>query len=695
MIFILPAFLVLLPPQDDATVDEPQTTVVTARKIEEPLDRVPIAVTAIDGEVLHDAHVRTMEEALQRVPNLVMTEFTARRLSFPYIRGIGSGQGEPAVVTYVDGVPQLTLGSSNLPTVGLDRIEILRGPQSSLYGRNALGGVLHMVSARPHKDASTYYGATTGDYGLFEFEAGFNGMLDDKGTGLTVDVLHSQRDGYTENTVTGNDIDSRESTFGRANLYLAPSENSQLRLGIYSERARDGGFALASLSALEVNPHKVFYDFEGSTERDVVAPSMVYEWFGDGGTFTSVSSYTDWEILETSDFDFSPIDGIRRTTTEEQQYFYQELRYASDPEGGIEIGESSKLRWLAGMSFFSADSGRSAANDFRPDVGMVINPPPPVGVDTNRGEFDDTGIGVFGQATLATESGWEFSAGLRYDREDKEAALNHTFEIGGFPVLDENRAFDDDFDQVSPSFSVAHHFDEDSTAYLSAGMSFKAGGFNLTAPGNAYFYDPEEATSYEVGYKRRFDEGKYNLRLAAFTIDWDDMQLSLFDLTAGGYVDNAGSSTSAGIEAEFDAALTENLTAFASLGTADTEFDNFVDNFSQDFSGNTLPFAPDLTWAVGGQYTSEFRENLDFVARAIYRGVGDFYYDPANMGQESYEVLDVRAGLRSGNWSFDLFLRNALDEEYFPIAFGAGAPGAFIAETGAPRTFGFSVRLGF
>lgn len=694
MILILPALLVLPPLQDDtAATDAPQTTVVTARKVEESADRVPVAVTAIDGDVLHDAHVRTMEEALQRVPNVVLTEFTARRLSFPYIRGIGSGQGEPAVVTYIDGVPQLTLGSSNLPTVGLDRIEVLRGPQGS-YGRNALGGVIHMISERPSKDASTYFGATTGDYGLFNFEAGFNGMLDDS-TGLTVDVLHSKREGYSENIITGNDIDSRESTFGRANLYLTPGENSQLRLGIYSERSRDGGFALAPLSALELNPHEVFYDFEGVTERDVVAPSVLYEWFGDSGTFTSVSSYTDWDILETSDFDFTPIDGIRRTTTEDQQYFYQELRYATDPDGGIEVGESSKLRWLAGLSFFSADSGRSAANDFRPDVGMIINPPPTVGIDTNRGEFDDTGIGLFGQATLETEGGWEFSAGLRYDREDKEADLNHTFDIGGFIVLDENRSFEDDFDQVSPSLSAAYHIDENATGYASIGKAFKAGGFNLAAPAGDYFYEPEEATSFEVGYKRRFEDGKYNLRLAAFTIDWDDMQLSLFDLSVGGYVDNAGSSSSAGIEAEFDAVLSDNLTAFASIGTANTEFDRFVDTFSNDYSGNTLPFAPDLTWAVGGEYRSPFRDNMDFVARAIYRGVGDFYYDPSNLGEESYEVLDLRAGLRTGDWSFDLFLRNALDEEYFPIAFGAGAPGSYIAETGAPQTFGFSVRLAF
>ena len=125
MISILTAVAAAFPVQDELPAgDATPTTVVTARKVEEALDSVPAAVTVLDGESLDDAQVRTVADAVQAVPNLRMTEFSSRRLSFPYIRGIGSGVGEPAVVTYIDGVPQLTLGSSNLPTVGLDRIEV-------------------------------------------------------------------------------------------------------------------------------------------------------------------------------------------------------------------------------------------------------------------------------------------------------------------------------------------------------------------------------------------------------------------------------------------------------------------------------------------------------------------------------------------------------------------------------------------
>ena len=696
MSLLLATIVAALPAQDpDPTpvTDDTPTTVVTARMVDEDIVRVPGAVTAIDGEMLDDAHVRSVEEAVALVPNLRMTEFTARRLSFPYIRGIGSGVGEPAVVTYVDGVPQLTLGSSNLPTVGLDRIEVLRGPQP-LYGRNALGGVLHMITRRPGKEVESYAGVSSGDYGMWEFAAGVNGPFGKDGKSLSFDFLESRRDGYTENTFTGKSVDDRDGLFVRGQLFMAPSDDSQLRLGIYAERARDGGFALAPLDQLEANPHELSQDFDGVTERDVVAPSVVYEHFGEDMTLTSTTSFTEWDVFEMSDFDFTAIDGVQRETSEDQTFFYQELRLASVPD---EAGEGAQVRWVAGASLFSADSGRSAANEFRPDGAGIFFPPANVGTDTNAGDFDDLGYGLFGQVAVNFDSGLELAAGLRYDREEKDADLNHQFETGGMVFIDEDRSFDDDFDQLSPSFSVAYHADEQSTLYASAAKAYKAGGFNLAAPADAFTFDPEEAWSYELGYKHRWIEEAIGLRVAAYMIEWDDMQLSLFDPAAGGYVDNAGSSESTGFEVEVDARFSERFMGFASLGISDTEFDEFTDSFGSDNTGNSLPFAPDQTFALGGQYSADLRDDLQLVVRTTYQSVGDFFYDAGNVGEESFNLLDVRAGLRHGDWSFDIFLRNALDEEYFPIAFQAdpGDANFFIAETGAPRTLGFSLRLAF
>jgi len=666
--------------------DEGDPIVVTARKFEERLEDVPGSVSAIDGSTLERSGARTVREATGRVPNLVFTEFSSRRLSFPFIRGIGSGIGEPAVVTYIDGVPQLSNGSTNLPPLDLERIEVLRGPQGTLYGRNALGGVLQILSARPADERQADLSATFGNEGQQDLRAHFSGPLNADGVGASLTLLSSQRDGYTTNSFTGNDVDSRESLYGRAQVILAPTEDSELRVSLYAEQAEDGGFVLAPLEGLRQQPFTIDQDFEGTVDRDIIAPSLHYQFFGDSFDFTSITAFTDWDVTETSDFDFTNIDGVRRLTTEDQSYFYQELRLSSLEEEGA--------RWLVGLSGFVADSGRAASNDFRPGGAGIFFPPQQVGVDTNDGSFDDLGLAAFGQLTVPVSETFEVTGGLRYDREDKEADLNHTFVTGGFTVVDEDRSFDEDFDELSPSASVLWKTTEDTNVYASAARGFKAGGFNLAAPNDQYFFEPETSWSYELGVKHALTEA-VDVRLAVFLIDWQDMQLSLFDPAAGGYVANAGESTSRGIELEVDARIADGWSTYATAGLLDTEFDEFTDSFGFDDSGNDLPFAPENTFAIGVQHTRSIGHGLQLDTTVEAQRTGEFYYDPSNLEAESLTLLAASIGVRAERWRLSLFGRNLLDEEYVPVAFQANPadPSFFVGENAAPRTYG--VTLGF
>jgi len=670
--------------------------IVTARKVEERLQDVPVSVSVVDGAAIERSGARSVREATGRVPNLLITELSSRRLSFPFIRGIGSGVGEPAVVTYIDGVPQLSVGSTNLPPVDLERIEVLRGPQGTLYGRNALGGVLQMVSARPARERETELSTTFGNFGQQDFRAHFSGPLgggrDSNGVGATMTLLSSRRNGYTTNRSTGNDIDSRESLFGRAQVVFAPSENSELRLAVHAENADDGGFVLAPLNAgpggpgLREDPFTIDQDFEGRVQRDIFAPSIHFQHFGDTFDVTSVTAFTDWDVDESSDFDFTNIDGVRRRTLEDQSYLYQEVRLNSSGD--------ERLRWVFGAAGFLADSGRSAANEFRPGGVGIFFPAPQVGVDTNDGSFDDLGLSVFGQATVPVSDDIELTAGLRYDREEKDADIDHTFVTGGFTAVDESRSFDESFDQVSPTVSALWRATESINLYAFASRAFKAGGFNLTAPGNQFFFDPETSWTYELGVRHAVTES-IGVRVAAFLIDWDDMQLSLFDATAGGYVANAGKSTSQGLEIEVDARLSDEWSTYGSVGLLDTEFDEFTDSFGMDDSGNDLPFAPEHTLALGLQHSRLIGRGLRLEASTEAQRVGEFFYDASNLESESYTLLSVSLGLRADRWRLAIVGRNLLDEEYVPVAFQVNPadPTFFVGENAAPRTFG--VTLGF
>ena len=692
--------LALLAPQDLPSVEDqarqlPGETVVTARKRPETLNTVPGAVSVVTAEDIEQAGMRTVADAALLVPNLSMTEFSSRRLSFPYVRGVGAGTGEAAVVTYIDGVPQLTTGSTNLPLVGLDRVEILRGPQGALYGRNALGGVIKLESRRPSREPMVELGATLGEFDTQRFTAGYSGPLGHGGDGsgpfLDLTLLDSQRDGYTKNLATGNRVDDRDAFFGRASVLFQPSESSEVRVGLYGERSRDGGFVLSDLAGLRRNPHRINQNFEGVAERDVVAPFVNWRHYGDAVDFTSVTAYTDWDILETSDFDFSAFDAVRRTTIEEQEYIYQELRWSSAEDASLSVSDEVSMSWLAGVQGFSSDSERSAANDFRV-------PLPAVGVDTSAGEFDDYGLGVFGEATFSFDERFDLSAGLRYDYESKEADLRSTFVDPAGNVLSDVRTdSDDDFDQVLPSLAAALHTSEQTTVYARLAKGYRAGGINLRAPVGQLEFDPEENWSYEVGVKTTLSEERVDLRVAAFHIDWDDMQLNLFDATAGGYTDNAGESTSSGLELETTARVHENVTLYGGIGYSDTEFDEYTDPFGNDVSGEALPFVPETTFNLGLQLGGDIDEQMRWFARVDYIGVGDFYYDPDNTEQESYELVNLRAGLARKGWSLTLWARNLTDEEYFPVAFqpNPADPTAFIAETGEPMVAGVTLRTSF
>ena len=663
-------------------------SVVTARKWEERLLEVPGSVSLVGLEDLRTSGWDSLREAASTVPNLNLTEFSSRRLSFPFVRGVGSGQGDPSVITYVDGVPMFGSGGVNLPLDGVERIEFLRGPQGTLYGRNALGGVMHVITERPTDELSYRASAAFGDFDQQEFRAAASGPTTEGGPLWSFATSWVGREGFTDNDFTGNDVDDRNGFFGRGQLLFTPDDDSEVRVTIFGERARDGGFVLSDLAGLRDDPHTINQNFEGVANRDLCSPAVTWTRYGDGVDFVSISAFQHWEVTETSDFDFSPIDGVRRRTEEEQDYLYQELRLSSAEGRGVQVGDG-ELRWLAGASGFASQSDRSAANDFRPDGAGIFFPPAGVGKNTDSGEFDDWGLGLFGQVTYSPREDVDLTAGLRWDYESKEADLRTTFVTGGFTAVDVRTDEDADYDEVVPHLSAAYHLSDDAQVYALAAGGFKAGGFNLSAPAGLLEFEPETSMTYEVGARASFAEDKVSVGVAAFLIDWDDMQLSQFDATTGGYVQNVGESTSQGFELEAQAQVSEGLRVFSALGFADTEFDEFVDSFGSDVSGNELPFAPETTWNVGAVVSTTVADDTEVFLRGDYTLVGDFFYDPGNIEDESYGLTDLRAGVRRGALGLSVALRNAFDEEYVPVAFQPSPvdPTAFVGESGAPRTF--------
>jgi len=465
--------------EDEIPVEELSEILVTARKwAEDPLV-VPQSLTAVTEQQLLDAGAASVREAAFHVPNLTMVELSARRLSFPFVRGIGSGQGDPAVTTYVDGVPQISPNSANLPLLDVERIEFLRGPQGTLYGRNALGGVLHVVTRKPSDTWGFRAGGTLGAYALREVRLRGDAPLVRGRLALSVAGLYTRRDGYTINDFTGNDVDFRNTLFGRVQLSWTPDASNEIRFSVHGERTRDGGFALSDLDGLRARPLRIQQDFEGVTERDVAAPYLTWTHAGGQLDLTSITSFTHTDVLETSDFDFSALDGIRRLNEERHDAFTQELRITPSAACPLRLGRCAEARWLAGIFFYTAESARTAANEFRPGgVGIIA---PVAGTDTFQGDFDDYGVSAFGQATVTLFERLELGAGLRFDYESRRAALSRAFVSGGTTLTSSAGRDSEEFDELLPRFDVAWRCARGVTVYGLAAKGFKAGGFNPSA----------------------------------------------------------------------------------------------------------------------------------------------------------------------------------------------------------------------
>src|SRR6185436_13126417 len=251
------------------------TVTVTAQK--EPADPqgLPVSVSIVPLDSLWNGGMTTIGEAAIYAPNTYFTDFTARKLSNPRFRGIGSSPANPAITTYIDGVPQLNTNSSSVEFLDVTQVEFVRGPQSALFGRNTLGGLVNVSSARPSLLKWTGSAiAPFGNYSSFDVRANASGPIASKAA-VGFAIGHSQRDGFSTNDITGHDIDSRDGLFGKAQLLLTPTAQWEARLIYTGERARDGDYALMDLGALRDNPHHVQRDFEGHTERDIHAVTFL------------------------------------------------------------------------------------------------------------------------------------------------------------------------------------------------------------------------------------------------------------------------------------------------------------------------------------------------------------------------------------------------------------------------------------
>jgi iron complex outermembrane receptor protein len=685
--------------QDDPTVRvKLPTLTVTADKEPEDVQQAPVSATVVGEDTLEDAGIRTISGAAVYAPNTHFNEFSARKLSNAYFRGVGASPTNPGVATYIDGVPQLNTNSSNIDLIDVQQVEFIRGPQSPLFGRNSLGGLINVTSRRP--SLAEWSGDVTAPFGNFatrELRATASGPVVGGRLGAGFAFGYAARDGYTVNSITGNDVDFRSGISLKGQLLWTPADHWEARVIVSGERARDGDYGLADLATLRASGNRTARDFEGRTWRDIVAPTLQVRRTGRTIDFSSTTGLVRWETSDLTDLDYSPLPLITRANDERDLQFTQELRVASSRDAAFDFG-AMQLRWQAGVLFFTQNYEQVATNTFTP---FVLSPF--LGFEVQQtspdAALDDRGVGVYGRGTFAFGNRLEATVGLRGDRESKTATLNTFFTpaIAPASAIAPERTFSD----VSPHFSVAYHLTPDrQLAYGSVSRGFKAGGFNAASLPGSEAYDVEHSWNYEAGVKNLWYDGRLSLNAAVFFLTWEDLQVNVPNPFVPGqfYISNAAGATSKGFELELNTRLLPGCDFFGGFGYTDAIFDEGSVSSGIDVGGNRLANAPRYTADFGGQYSAPITMAINAFARAEVLFRGSYSYDDANTaGQDAYSLTNVRVGVRGETLSIEAFVRNAFNTEYVPVAFAYPglAPSGFIGESGNPRTFGVQVRVGF
>jgi iron complex outermembrane receptor protein len=682
------------PGQPPLRITVPPLT-VTAQK--EPADpqTLPVSLTAVSSDTLRGAGIVEVSEAAIYSPNTFFSELSARKISNARFRGIGSSPANPGITTYIDGVPQLNTNSSSIQFQNVEQVEFVRGPQSALFGRNTLGGLVNIATGRPSLSAwSGNLSVPIGNVSTVEVRGNASGPLTDN-LGLGLAIGYGERDGFSTNDLTGNDLDFRSATFAKGQLLWVPASNWEARVIVSGERARDGDYALNDLAAVRQNPFQVSRDFEGRTERDIFNTTVLTRREGDRLTLSTTTGFVRWDTNDLTDLDYTPLPLATRSNDEQDFQFTQEVRVASAVKAPISLSDAMSLKWQSGVFLFTQSYEQDAVNNLAPSTSQV---PFPVSQHSPQSALDDWGLGLYGQGTVTFRERLDLTAGARLDYESKEARLDTFFSPPIAPAT--SVVAEESFSNVSPQVAVAYRFQPDRMAYASVGRGFKAGGFNPASPPGSEAYNEEYTWHLEGGAKTIWAQGRVAANAALFYIDWNDLQLNVPNpfVPAQFYIANVGNATSAGVELELSATPYTGVDLFGSFGVTRARFGDGSLSNGVDVSDNKVPLTPDFQTTLGAQFTRPLRASLSLYGRGEVVIYGAFKYDEANLEkQDAYSLANFRAGVRGKLLFAEAWIKNAFDTRYIPIAFAypGFAPSGFVGEPGRPRTFGVDFGVTF
>jgi len=673
--------------------------IVSAQKKEESLQKIPFSISSISSTQVQEYRLWDIKEITAIVPNLYAADPGDNR-NVTSIRGITTTSYDPAIATYIDGVNQFNLDTYIAQLVDVERIEILRGPQGTLYGRNAMGGVINIITKQPTNQLQGNMELSVGNYGQHRFGYGLRIPLVKNKLFAGIAGVYEGRKGFYKNQFNNTSFDRQKGATGNYYLKYIPNAQWNIALNVKHNWNRNHGtfpLVMNADSALKY-PFQLNQNAITRLIDDVFNSSLSINHFGNNFHFSSQTAYqTTPQYYEIPlDADFSPLDGISIINDYGKDWnrvkvFTQEFKLSS-PSSSV-----SPFSWTAGTYLFVQDNPVKQAVHFGNDADLVGAPDKNFSL-INTTKAKNKGIAFFGQGTYTIGKRLDLIAGLRYDYEKKELSILGEYQKDPDPTpvfqTQPDTSATNSFNAFSPKLGLAFRATENSNLYITYSRGYRTGGLTpLSADPSQpplYPYKPEYSDNVEIGIKNNLFSNRLYLNIAAFFSRVQDAQVpTLIVPDAITITRNAGKLTSKGIEMEVTAAPVKGLQIDYHVGFTDAEYKTLKlsqNGSSVDLAGKKQIFTPDVTSMLALQYSYHIgtKQNLKAVVRGEWRYLGRQYFDLSNnLSQSPYHLLNTRFGVAAKNFEIMFWGRNLTDKNHISYAYDFGA-----VHLGNPRTYG-------
>ncbi len=663
-----------------------ETITVTADKREENVQKVTTAITVLSDVDIEDMGIKSTRDIWQYVPNLSTSNAGSRDyFSVIRLRGIRNTPfGDPAVSLYIDDISYSGVYAFDNTLFDVQRIEVLKGPQGTLYGKNTEGGVINVVTKAP---TNVFEGRAGLEFGNFNAK-GINGVVSGPVVRDTLffrlSALKSVRDGYIENKFNGRDIDSQDTTLANVGLFFTPTEKLDFGLNLKVHEFDDnGGFPMVAMdkdrfrtvTGIALDDFQGATSYAGDSSSKSRTGSLRVKYQADFFDLVSISTYRKMDNESSLDGDFTPAEMFIGFNAVESGSVSQELRLQSRDE-------NSSLKWLVGV-YYGKDEKEYNTGYKLDKVYADIQKVPLYAEDAHEAQIDSEDMAVFGQGTIRFfDDALGLTAGLRYEHSKRTLDHDHTFM--GAPIVASIRGLEMTNSELLPKVALDYRISQNSMIYTSVARGYKAGGFAYAVDDpKLVAFDPEISTAFELGIKNELPELGLRFNAAAFYTKVDEYQdrVQIDPMTV--LQKNVSEADIYGFELEAAWKLTASLSVNGFIGYTHARYGDYLDPMTgANYEDNAIALVPEYD---SGLFL-EYRNPWGLFARAEVQYIGSMYLDRTNKDkQEPYTLLNMKIGYEQENWDVYLAAKNLTDKEYVVEGYEDPSLG-YVGCVGPPRT---------